>query len=199
MYATIAREWDGDVVAILASGPSLCAEDVDYCRGKARLLAVKDAIKLAPDADCLYGYDATFWMLHRGFPQFAKPKYTIEPAAVRYGPQLLRNTGQTGLDLDPSSLRHGNNSTYQAINLAVHYGVRLIVVLGLDMDQPPHGPKYFYGDRGPSQPRSDFPKQRLLFATLLEPLAALGVRIVNCSRRTALECFDRLPLREVLA
>jgi len=37
------------------------------------------------------------------------------------------------------------------------------------------------------------------FTRMAPGLAQLGVEVVNCSRRTAITCFPRAPLEEVLA
>jgi hypothetical protein len=37
------------------------------------------------------------------------------------------------------------------------------------------------------------------FPTLVDPLTAIGVSIVNCTRRTALQCFPCAALEDALA
>lgn len=198
-YVSVPRTWEGDTAVVIASGPSLTVEDVTYCRDRAHVIAVKDAIRLAPFASCLYGCDATFWQRHKGLPEYTGAKYSIDPRAAGHGPHLLRNTGETGLELEPTGLRTGKNSTYQAVNLAVHYGVRRILLLGVDMGHTPHGHKYFFGNRPSHQQlTSPFAAMLLLWPTLIAPLAALGVTVINCSRTTALVCFPQQTIEEAL-
>jgi len=45
---SVPRLWPGETFVCLASGPSLTQADVDYCRGKARVIAIKDVLHLAP-------------------------------------------------------------------------------------------------------------------------------------------------------
>jgi hypothetical protein len=181
----------------LATGPSLTQVDVDYCRGRARVLAIKDAIQFAPDADCWYGCDAKVWQHYGDRIMFAGPKYTLDPKAARWA-QVLQNTGFTGLERAPTGLRTGKNSGFQAINLAVHFGVRLIVLLGYDLQADARGRTHVL-PRPYSQIVSSFLEFLPLFATLVAPLAALKIRIVNASRTSALTCFPRLSLAEALA
>ncbi len=197
----VPRIWGGATVVLLASGPSLTPEDVASCRGRATVLAVKDAIRLAPWADGLYGCDASFWHRHQGFPTFAGLKYSIDPNAARWpGVTILRNTGERGLELDPTGLRTGRNSSYQALNLAVHLGASRILLLGLDMGHSPCSPKYFFGDRPSDQQQaSPWASMLELWPTLVAPLAALGVEVINCSRVSAVTAFPRLALHEALA
>lgn len=203
MIATVPRLWPDATAIVLASGPSLCAEDVDWCRGRAKVIAVKDAIRLAPWADVLYGCgaDASRWWQHHGdsLADYAGLRFTLDPAAAKWA-TVLQNAGESGLERNPTALRTGKNSSYQAINLAVHLGAVRILLLGLDMSQSPHGQKYFFGDRPhPMQRPSPFDACLALFQTIVAPLAALGVTVINCSRQTALTCFPRMSLQAALA
>lgn len=197
---TVPRLWPGATVVCLGTGPSLTAEDVATCRGRARRIAINDAYRLAPDADVLYGCDARWWGWHGGVPGFAGLKYALArkdttfPADV----QVLANTGESGLELDPSGLRTGRNSGYQAINLAVHLGATRILLLGYDMGQAPGQPSHFFGEHPTNQalPFALFLNQ---FPSIVAPLEARGVEVINCSRQTALTCFPRRALAEMLA
>lgn len=202
-YARVDRIWPESTVVCLGSGPSLTAEDVESCRGRAKVIAIKDAIQACPWADVLYGCgrDASRWWQHYGeqLATFPGLRYTLDPVAAPWA-QVLRETGAHGLELDPSALRHGQNSGYQAINLAVHLGAKRIVLLGYDMGHSPHGVKYFFGNRKrvPQVP-SPFASFLLAFETLVAPLAQLGIRVLNASRQTALAMFPRVSLDEALA
>ena len=64
------------------------------------------------------------------FPASVLPRAGDKPNA--YGIPEFTNTGEEGLELDPTGLRNGQNSAYAAINLAVHMGARTVVLLGVD-------------------------------------------------------------------
>lgn len=202
---TVPRRWPGETVVCLGTGPSLTAEDVDFVRGKARVIAVSDAYRLAPWADALYACDVQWWKWHDGVKGFAGEKWSLDwehkwKARVRAlfpDVQLLRHTGRTGLETDPSGIREGRNSGYQAINVAVHYGASRIVLLGYDMKLGATG-AHFFGEH-PTKHRGPYAQFVPLFKTLVEPLKALNVEIVNCSRVTRLECFPKADLRAVFA
>jgi len=195
--ATVPRRYPGGTIACLGTGPSLTQADVDYVRGRATaVIAVNDAVKLAPWAEVLYAADTKWWYWHRtdqAVLGFQGLKIALTPSAQRFpGVQVLRNTGDAGLDLRPDCLRAGRNSGYQAINLAVHLGAARIVLLGYDMQGG-----HFFGHH-PDQSGPPFALCLKRFQTLVKPLAAIGVEIVNCSRRTALTCFPCRPLEEAL-
>lgn len=197
-YATVPRLWPGSTIVCVAGGPSLMREDVDACRGRARVIAINEAIRLAPWADVCYAHHAEEWDRWAGLPAFQGLKYAYEPEAARWpGVQVLRCTGPHGLERDPSAIRHGFTSAYQAVNVAVHLGAARIVLLGYDMQLGPHGELHWHA--GGDVRALPFGYWVEAFATLVEPLAAAGVEVVNCTRRTALRCFPVAMLEETLA
>lgn len=199
---SVPREWPDQTIVCIATGPSLTADDVDYCRGKARVIAINDAYTLAPWADALYATDANWWHWHRGVPEFVGPKWSLEHSQwsryrVMYPDvQRLQNTGPDGLERQPTGLKNGRNSGYAAINLAYHYGASRIVLLGYEM-QRTGGRGHFFGEH-PNKSTSPYDQFRRRFQALVKPMAKSGISVVNCSRNSALEWFPKRPLREVL-
>lgn len=196
-YATVPRLWPDATVVLLGGGPSLTPADVDACRGRARVVAINDAYRLAPWADVLYACDAQWWAWHRGVPSFTGRKYSIDPRAAHWpGVQILRNTGELGLEDAPDGLRTGGNSGYQAINLAVHLGAARILLLGYDL-QATGGRHHWFGAH-PNRTPPPLAAFRRHFAALIDPLRARGIPIVNCTPTTALEAFPRSTLAAAL-
>ena len=214
MVATAPKLWPQSTVVCIASGPSLTPGDCDLVReahldGTVKVIVINTSYQLAPWADCLYACDARWWKWHDGAKDFRGLKYSLNPhvdppAQARYslpcdyGVTVLKNTGTTGLEVDPTGLRTGHNSGYQAINLAVHLGAKKIVLLGYDLKRAPDGKVHWHGDhrQATSVPLSLFLPT---FQTLVKPLRALGIAIENCSRESALTCFPRVSLREALS
>lgn len=195
-------------MVVIGGGSSLTPEDVNFCRGKARVIAVKEAVLLAPWADVLYAADAKWWRGYQGAPDFAGLKYSIvqDPGQEQLGDwpglQVLKNTGTEGLELEPTGLRTGFNSGYQAVGLAVHLGVSRIVLLGFDCWTGPKGDQNWFTQyphlvKSHHTP-SPYPLFLQAFASLVEPLKAAGVEIVNASRFTMLKAFPYLSLEEAL-
>lgn len=196
----VPKLWPGETVVCFASGPSLTREDVEYCRGKARTIAVNDTFKFAPWADVLYACDERWWRWNwkKGAETFPGLKFAITHGSRRYpGVKVLRNTGIDGLEHRPTGLRNGRNSGYQAINLAVHLGVSKVILLGYDMQRGPKGEEHFFGDH-PNKSKSPFDKFVKRFESLVGPLSKVGVEVVNCTRETALTMFPREALERVL-
>jgi len=190
----VARAFPGATIVCLGGGPSLTQADVDAVHGRAVVIAINDAYRLAPTADILYGCDARWWSWHKGVPSFAGPKFSIDPQArVWPGVVVLRNTGTQGLERDPGGIRTGRNSGYQAVNLAVHLGAARIVLLGYDMSVGARGRTHWFGDH-PNRIVSPYASMLREWPTIVAPLAEAGVEVVNASRRTALTCFRRVAL-----
>lgn len=199
MPIEVPKLWPGETFVCIGGGPSLTPADVDNVRGWARVIAINDAYRLAPWADVLYACDQKWWTWHHGVPSFIGPKYAVGGHEPITWPdvQVLRNTGMLGLELDPSGLRVGRNSGHQAINLAIHLGAARILLLGYDMS--PDGTRgHWFGDHPDGQP-SPYAQMREEFESMVEPLAELGVTVINCSRRTALTTFPCARLEDELA
>lgn len=195
-------------VFCLATGPSLTPEDVNAVRGRGTVIAVNDAHQLAPWADVLYSSDRYWWKHYRGVQGFKGVRATIEFTPGRYAKELaaiapdmffLKNTGHQGVETDPTGIRTcGQNSGGAAVNLAVHLGARRIVLLGYDCGVP-GSKRHFFGDHPRHlQQLSPFPTWRTAFEQMREPMQALGIEVVNCSRSTSINAFRCAPLAEVL-
>lgn len=195
---TVPKLWPGETFVCIGGGSSLTRADVEYCRGKARIIAIKEAHQLAPWAEVLYACDPKWWRFYKGAPDFTGLKYALAPQPILWpGMQVLRDTGDEGLELDPTGLRTGCNSGYQAVNLAVHLGAARIVLLGYDMWRGPNGQQNWFGPH-PNHEPSPYPVFLMRFASIVEPLKSAGVEVVNASRFTVLSAFPRLPLEEAL-
>lgn len=184
----------------MASGPSLTQDDADYCRGKADgVIVVNTTYKRAPWADALVASDVRWWAWHKGAPEFKGLKYATSPHVKWPSVHILKNTGAKGLELDPSGLRHGINTGYRAVNLAVHFGAKRILLLGYDMkrDDSPKRLEHWHGDH-PTPSRSHYPTFIRYFESIVEPLHELGIEVLNCTPGSALPCFSHADLRMVL-
>lgn len=196
--------WPGETVVCLGSGPSLAQTDVDACRGRARVIAIKDAVRLAPWADALYGAGAdaggdTWWKRYGPSLTFTGLRYCLDPKAAAWASVLVPGPAQ-GLTSDPGQLATGGHSGYSAINLALHLGARRIVLLGYDL-QATGGQDHFFGSHqhGHSGRMLPFGLFQYHFPSIVPAIEARGVTVVNASRATALGLFPRMPITEALA
>jgi hypothetical protein len=195
----VPKLFPGSTIVVVGGGPSLTRADVEFCQGRARVIAVNDAYKLAPWAEVLYACDAKWWGWHKAHVKgFAGRKYALDRGARAFA-ELLESTGTDGLELRPWAVRTGHNSGYQAINVAVHLGAKRIILLGFDMQRGKRASGDHWFGAHPGGGRPGVEGFHAHFSTLVKPLKAIGVEVINASRQTALTCFPRGDLRELLA
>jgi len=202
-FGVVPKAWPGSTVVCIAAGPSLTAADVDYCRGRSRVIAVNKSVILAPWADAFYASDGRMWDWEADrLAQFPGLKFSLERTKTSQaaGCILLKNAGIWGLSLDPERICNGRNSGYAAINVAVLLGARRIILLGYDLQAGPDGRTHWHGDHphGAGPTELIFRSWRAAFGTLVEPLQAAGVDVINCSRATVINWFARAALEDVL-
>ena len=200
--------WPGSTVVCIGGGPSLTRRQVDFCNGRARVIAINDAYRLAPWADVLYAADSKWWRWHEGVPGFQGMKFGLRWMAKekRFNDgwegekyldvQGVAGTGDLGLEMDRRGVRTGGNGGYQAINLAVHLGARRIILLGYDM-RTVDGKSHWFGEHPDGVP-THYRSTRVWFQALIRPLEDLEVEVINCTPGSVLMAFPMEVLEDVL-
>lgn len=104
-----------------------------------------------------------------------------------------------GLSFTPGYIVTGSNSGYQAVNLAVQFGAKRILLLGFDMTIARgihwHGP---HGDGLKNPSDGTCLTWRTLFAAAVPDLKQAGVEVINVTPNSALTCFPMRALTDVL-
>lgn len=198
------RRWVGRCI-VAASGPSLTEDVAAAIRGE-RVIAVNDAYKLLPFADVLYACDAAWWQHNKGAPDFAGEKWTSHSISPRndksaigeqYGLNIICGDDKPGFSLDPARIHYGNNSGFQALNLAILFGADPIVLVGYDM-RDIDGKRHFFGNhKTPLRGNAQFGVWVQKFAKAAELLGGRP-RIINATPGSALKCFETMALAEAL-
>ncbi len=201
------KDWSGAVVALLGGGPSLSAAQVERCRGKARVVAINNAVQLAPWADLLYFCDRRWFEWHKEtVKNFQGEKVTLENRELEAelpGLVCLRREGGEdgpieGMGSTPDAVCTGRNGGYQALQLAAHRGARRVILLGFDMKPAADGRVHWHAEHPvPTDPHlpGSFAAH---FRSLVKPLARLGVEVLNATPGSALDVFPRVELEEAL-
>lgn len=112
---------------------------------------------------------------------------------------LLKQEGEEKVISDKqNSLKTGQNSGFQAINLAILAGARRIVLLGFDMNAT-EKKVHWFGDHPIQTPVSNFSAWLPYFPKLAKAVKPLGVDIINCTPGSAIRCFPMRDLESVLS
>lgn len=165
------------IFTILATGQSLTQEDVDYVRGKSKVIAVSNAYTMAPWADFLVSADRKWWMSNR--------------EALRFEGRKIIRQAYPGLEhFTNPRVPYGYNSGLFAMHVAKREGASKIILLGFDM----HGTHFFGAHPEPLKNTTD-----RRFADHIRQFNGFeGCEVINSTPNSALTKFPMMPLREVL-
>lgn len=196
-----APQWRGRTVFCLASGPSLTPDDVELVRRTGHPTVVTNTtFRLAPWADALFAFDAKWWATKDPRTGLTHAQETARDFAGRRFCRSALGTNYGVETLHASSwFRGSGNSGTCAVALALAAGAARIVLLGYDCTFAPDGRRHWHGDHPPGLGNclsiARWPQQ---FKRVARDAKVAGVRVINASRRTALEAFERIPLEQVL-
>ncbi len=183
----------GRTVVCIASGPSLTAEDCELVRQAGHPTIVTNrSFRIAPWADILFGMDAFFWNEHIKEVErtFRGERWGYVRMAAQF--KVVATKGE----LYP--VGWGQSGSF-AISLAVVTKPMKIVLIGYDCQLGPNGEKHWHEDYPKGMGNASSIKRWPYHFELVSKYAANhGVRVVNCSRATALTCFERGELEKEL-
>ena len=197
---TVPRDWEGETVAVLASGPSMSAAVAAYVRDRCRVIAVNNqGLTIAPWADVLYGADLKWWEHYRNEAlKFEKLKVTLRDGFDSKEVFYLEYSTIIPFDPKPTHLVSGGNSGYQAVHLAAHFGAKRILMCGFDMREV-NGERHNHGDHpGRLNTALNFRKWIHNFNCLYPDLHKRGIELVNCTPNSALKSVPYVPLQEAV-
>ncbi|MET3995835.1 hypothetical protein ABID65_007507 [Bradyrhizobium sp. S3.9.2] len=202
-FCTVKPEWVGATAYVIAGGPSVRQQRLGMLAGR-RVIVVNSSYEAFPDADICFFTDNRWWVDHWKRPAMLAFKgrvFTVCQAAA--GERLHRMKciyPPPGLADAPDTLATQRTSLQGAMNLAVHLGVRRIVLLGADMGRAPDGTSHHHAPhKYPNRPGNEsWDLQMAQFRTIVEPLKARGVDVVNTSPDSRLPWWPKKLLSEVV-
>jgi hypothetical protein len=191
--------WDGECVAIVASGASAKVAGVEMLKDRIHVIAINTSVELCPWADMLYACDVNWWRQHRGAPDFKGLKVTQDIMAQTMFPDLIRiSVPANSNDISEKfgTVGAGGNSAFQAMNLAVQLGATGIMLVGIDC-----GGEHWHGRHaGPctNPQESNFIRWRKAFDGAKPKLDAMGVDVVNCSPVSTIKAYPKMTIEQAL-
>ena len=191
---------------MLASGPSLTEEDVALVKkwrnpkeGR-KVCVVNATFRLAPWADVLYACDRQWWDTYgTELEWFTGERYCYAQGGERWGAKRIVGHPGGGLCNQPSEIRTGGNSGHQAISLVYNLGAKRIILLGFDMGHH-SGKTHWHGNHPQGLGNGgNYPQWIQWMGMLAKDLKARGVDVINCTRVTKLDCFEKADPSSILA
>ena len=113
----------------------------------------------------------------------------------KYGIRLVKGEPGSGFSTNPSVIHYGDNSGFQALNLAILFGSPYIVLVGFDMRHIA-GKSHFFGNHPPGLfQRGEYESFALMFDKAPPPD---GVTIINATPDSALKCYESMCLEDAI-
>lgn len=139
----------------------------------------------------LYACDENWWIWHHDETlDFEGYRITRSKLAKWRYPDLTWIEGEThdqGLSKRQDSIVNGRIGGYQAINLAVNFGAKRILLLGYDMRNI-NGQSHWHGDH-PNNQRPVWKNRVAHFRNMVPDLRERGIEVINCSPGSAIDAF----------
>lgn len=199
-------DWSGQTAVIVASGPSAKEVPLEIGKGRARFLAVKDGWRLCPWAEYLYACDHHWWEAHRGVVPFKGARIVYDQRTIdkflgldMIKVEIARYINELRFD-KPGHLGWGGHSGFHAINLAAQWGVKRMILVGLDL-RVDFG-RHFFGDHpyASNKPQDVAVRRWAEHLDKQAPiLAERGIQVINCSPVSTLTAFPKMTFEEALA
>ncbi len=205
MNASKLLDWRGYTAVILASGPSLTAEQVlTVENAEVKTIAVNSTVYKMAIPDVAYAGDLLWLKANHNKIDVGRATKTARwtcdrSAAERYGLNWIKGVNREGLSRESKWINTNGNSGFQAINLAYLFGVRRILLLGFDMCLGVNGERHHHPDHpAPMVQAQTFGDWLYKANFLARDLKDAGCEVINCSGRTALTCWPRSTIEKEL-
>jgi hypothetical protein len=194
--------WHGETCIIVASGPSSASVELKAAKGSAKFIVVNESWRLAPWADVLYACDHAWWLQSAGCSQFQGVKIAgnARTAAEDWGVKAVTVRCVDMMVFDEPGIvgRGGGASGFQAINLAVNWGAKRIILVGFDMVP---GKRHWHADHGGGLNNPTDGLMRIWAKALdgaARSLQTRGVEVLNASPSSALSAYPKAKWEDAL-
>jgi hypothetical protein len=197
--------WSGQACAIIATGQSAKNANIGLLKGRVKVIAIKEAaVDLCPWADVAYGCDAPWWKHRKGLPEFAGLKIGWDEKIpfqdvrrIKIKRALPNGYVDKILTDQPGVIGGGQNSGFQAANLAIQFGANRIMLIGFDLSG-----EHYYGRndwfKAGNPDKSVFDACIKTWADNADLLRSLGVQVINTNNGSALRCFPKHSIDDAM-
>jgi len=172
------------------------------------IIGVNNAYTLGSWVDVCFFGDNSWYLVHRlGIAKFAGLKVTCcnrfayrsikDMEGIKY---LAKDKECTqGISKNKSAVAWNNNSGAAAISLAIHFGVKRIILLGFDMTLSKNQMSHWFGTHNREKKVvPPFFRHLRGFPIIAKHAKERGVEILNCSSTSAIKDFPIMTVEEAL-
>ncbi len=186
---------------IIGTGPSLTLEQIEKV-SHLKKFGCNRAFEF--DLDVLAATNKEFWDYY--WPEIKDlrcDKWTpYKPIAEKYGINYIEERNEPGLSTNPAYIHHHHGSGPIILNIALHYGITKMLLIGWDMRFPVNGKRHYFGEY--AKPMQHFTKNLGLNGEILGLIkemetinpADYGIEIINCTKNSALTHFPMGSLED---
>jgi hypothetical protein len=190
--------WKGETCYIIGGGPSVTSQPIHLLKGK-KIIVINSSYIAFPEAQFCVFSDMRWWCEHiRCGARNFKGTIISTSASASGAPNLviMRRSNIRGLNEDRETLMIKNTTLTAAINLAYHFAVAKIVLLGIDQKKAADGRTHHHRPH-PWQCAPDcFPRQQSDLPPIAEGLRGKSIECVNASPGSALALWPIVELRD---
>jgi len=185
---------------LIGGGSSLTGFDFEKLKSKGHVIVINDALARIPWADSFFTEDYR-WLVNRKemLKSFKGTVYLAVPedkAPCNISHYLLKRKYTEGFSEELDEVYLGGNSGFGAFNLAYILGATEIYLLGYDFCVSENGKKHFHDGYTWDSPAGTryFKKWALNFRFAFPYIKERGVKVLNCSEDSAIDCFEKISL-----
>ena len=179
--------WEGQTAFIVAGGPSVKTQNLELLNGR-KVIVINSSVHVYPRADILFFGDSRWYRdcAENRAAVLAFQGLVVTTSGMIKAPNIknMIKIHPPGLATDRRALMVKRTSLTGAINLAVHLGVKSIVLLGADgcahNGQTHHHKPHKWPVRA-----GCWDEQKRDLLTIVKPLVARGIKVINASPGSA--------------
>lgn len=223
----IEREFEGETAVLIATGPSVSQKQVNFVyekqqAGKCKVITINNAYQVLPSTNvhisCNDDWWTYYWSRDQALRELSCAKYTWYKAiANQLDITYIKAVVKDGLSEDPRIIHINHGSGPMAINLALHYGVKRLLLIGHDMKfaanyngkrkKAGSSSRHYFGEypkKLQHWPSVKVGKTGTLnglitaYDTMVPQIPDLGMEVINCTPKSALTTFPLSTLEKEL-
>ena len=195
---------------IIGTGPSLTNEQLNKV-SHLRRFGANRAFEF--DLDVIHGCNYQFWDHYwQDIKRYNCHKWTTRPELKgKYeGLSYIKEKWIDGLSTNPDYIAAHHGTGPQVLNLAYHYGCKVMLLIGWDMrfpgkisDKEYTGKRHYFGEYESAMQHWPRTESNGDLGGLIREMETIkpekyGIEIINCTPDSAMTCFPMMDLDEAI-